>query len=308
MAQRFGGKYSPEGGDQERPFTPDPKGGSGSAYAGARVEPAGFRVNLLFVPGVLLGFLSLNDGAVGMATGLAAAGVLTLAAWLTREGVRAEAAYHARKVARRPALPRKMAGSALTGLGVAMAAYLNGGADGTGGALIAAGLFGAVATGLHGVAFGLDPLRDKGMEGVDLHQRDRVARAVDKAEAHLTAMTDAVKRAGDRQVENRVAQFQTKARALLRAVEDDPRDLTAARKFMGVYLKGARDASVKFADVYARNQDAAARADYMALLTDLELSFDAKTQALLLDDNADLTIEIDVLRDRLAREGLRPET
>ena len=40
------------------------------------------------------------------------------------------------------------------------------------------------------------------------------------------------------------------------------------------------------------------------LLTDLEETFDKKTQKLLLDNNADLTVEIDVLRDRLQREGV----
>ena len=43
----------------------------------------------------------------------------------------------------------------------------------------------------------------------------------------------------------------------------------------------------------------------MMLLTDLEESFGQKTRKLLLDDNTDLTVEIDVLRDRLQREGVR---
>ena len=148
-------------------------------------------------------------------------------------------------------------------------------------------------------------MTNKGMEGVDEFQTDRVARMVDKAEAHLAAMTDAIKRAGDREAEARVERFQLKVRDLLRTVEEDPRDLTAARKYMSVYLQGARDATVKFADIYGRERDRGARADYMMLLTDLEESFNAKTKALLLDDRSDLTVEIDVLRDRLAREGVR---
>ena len=67
---------------------------------------------------------------------------------------------------------------------------------------------------------------------------------------------------------------------------------------------GARDATVKFADIYARTRDAQARADYAALLDDLEQNFDARTQSLLLDDRSDLNIEIDVLRERLQREGV----
>ena len=49
-----------------------------------------------------------------------------------------------------------------------------------------------------------------------------------------------------------------------------------------------------------------ARADYEALLTDLEQNFAARTQKLLLDDRSDLTVEIEVLRERLDREGVHP--
>jgi hypothetical protein len=54
--------------------------------------------------------------------------------------------------------------------------------------------------------------------------------------------------------------------------------------------------------VYQRTTDESAKADYLSLLDDLEQNFAARTQKLLSDDRTDLTIEIDVLRDRLARE------
>ncbi len=68
---------------------------------------------------------------------------------------------------------------------------------------------------------------------------------------------------------------------------------------------GAKDATVKFAELYSRNRDAKARRDYEDLLTDLEQNFAARTQSLLLDDRSDLTVEIEVLRERLQREGVR---
>ena len=143
------------------------------------------------------------------------------------------------------------------------------------------------------------------MEGIDTFQQDRVARVVDEAEKHLAAMTDAIGRAGDRQAADRLARFQDTARTLIRTVEEDPRDLTGARKYLGVYLLGARDATIKFADLYSRSRDEAARNDYFALLDDLDQNFAARTRKSLLDDRSDLNIEIDVLRERLSREGVR---
>ncbi|WP_424987818.1 5-bromo-4-chloroindolyl phosphate hydrolysis family protein [Microbulbifer sp. S227A] len=295
MAKRYGGKYSPDGQSGEQ--TPDPRG----RFDGARVDPAGARANVLFIPAIPLVFMSLNDGALGLALALVAAGLLTLAAWLLREGLRAQAAYDARKVARRPAFPRKMAASVLTGSGIALAAYKS--EPG----LVAPLLYGGVATVLHGFAFGLDPLQDKGMEGIDTFQQDRVARVIEEAESRLSEMNDAVRRSGDRKIEARVDQFQATARDLFRTVEEDPRDLTAARKYLTVYLQGARDATIKYADIHARTRDAQARGDYLALLDDLEKNFAARTRKMLLDDRSDLTVEIEVLRERLQREGVRTD-
>jgi hypothetical protein len=292
MAQRFGGKFSPDGQSEDLSTPQD------GAYKRANVDPVGARANVLFIPAIPMVFMSLNDGAIGLTFGLVAAGVLTLAAWLMRGGLQAEAEYNARRVARKPALPRKLLSSVLTGVGIALAAYR------VEPGLIAPVLYGAAAMGLHMAAFGFDPMKSKGMEGVDTFQQDRVARVVDEAERHLGAMSDAMLRAGDRQMEQRLEAFQLKARDLIRTVEEDPRALTAARKYLGVYLMGARDATIKFADVYSRTRDAKARSDYAALLDDLSTNFDARTKKLLLDDRSDLNIEIDVLRDRLQREGV----
>lgn len=291
MARKFGGRHSPGG----QPEATPPRG---SRWQGKTRTRAGGRVNALFVAPFPLLPLAFFGDPVGLGLNLAAYGILMLAAWLTREGVLAHEAFDARKVARRPAIPRKIFASVLTGLGLGVAGA-------AGGDALAPVIFAVLGAGLHFMAFGADPLRDKTAENIDSFQANRVARVVDEAESHLKAMKEAILRAGDRQAESRVDQFITTARDLCRTVEEDPRDLTSARRFLGVYLLGARDATVKFSDIFARTRDAGARADYMALLDDLEQGFAARTRKLLLEDRSDLDIEIDVLRDRLAREGLR---
>jgi len=290
MSKRYGGKYSKP--TDESAITETP-------YRGPSVDPVGARSNVLFGPPIVLAATSINDGAIGLATGLVGAGCLVLGAWLLREGQRAQAAYDERKLARRPAIPRKLFAAIATGIGVAIAAFRN---DGN---ILAAGVYGAVAATLFLASFGLDPMSDKGMTGIDVHAQDRVARAIEGAEARLSAMQDAIKRTRIRALETRVERFAVTARDLFRTVEEDPRDLTAARKYLSVYLQGAQDATVTFADLYTRTGDDQAKADYLALLDDLEQNFAARTQKLLSDDRTNLTIEIDVLRDRLSRENNR---
>jgi len=118
-------------------------------------------------------------------------------------------------------------------------------------------------------------------------------------------MRAAIRRAGAPVLTRRVDDFTATVGRMVDAVEADPRDLTRARKYLSVYLGGAREATERFAEIYARSQDAAARADYEVLLGDLEKGFHDRTETMLLEDKSALDVEIEVLRDRLAKEGLR---
>lgn len=288
MAQRYGGKYSP-GAVGSAPQTQH------DSMVQADAAPARDRRTVfLFLAPLAFAVSGFRGDARDLMLGLTTTGILLLAAWLTHEGLRAHAAFDARRVARRPALPRKLIAAGLTGIGLCV-----------GGLIAQQGLlypilFGVAGAILHLGAFGPDPLADKGLEGVDQFQIDRVAKAVDQAEAYLTAMKDAILRANDRSLEARVDRFATAARALFRTVEGD---LTAARKYLSVYLMGARDATVKFADHYAQSRNPTTRADYEALLTDLETTFADRTQAMLSGSHSDLDVEIQVLRERLKLES-----
>jgi hypothetical protein len=289
MAQRISGPYSP-----------GTRAAAAALAPPRRVSPVGARVNLLFVLPFAFAIRGFFRDPVGLAADLAVFALLVAAAWMTREGVIAQDAYDQRKIARRPGLPRKAFGAVLTGLGLGLAGVM-----GSGG-IVAGAIFGVLGVALHLVAFGPDPMRDKGLEGVDLFQAERVNRAVTEAESHLDAMQDAIKRARDPRAETRLGEFQTHVRALLRAVQDNPAQLTAARRYMGVYLLGAREATVKYADLYTRTRDPRAQADYLALLDDLQGNFALRTESLLDSDRTALDIEMAVLRERLEREGLRP--
>ena len=294
MARKFGGKYSPpetlEGGGADM-FRNRPA---------ARISTAARLMYVLPFPLLIAGL-----GAIGrpfeMVRELGAFGLLLLAAWLLNEGIRAEAEFDQRKVAKPPAIPRKIFAAVLGGVAVALAAY----SGLTPLQIVGSVITGAVATAAHLAAFGIDPLKAKGLTGQDQMATERVAGAIERAEATVKEVLDAAKRIGDRQLEGRVERLAQAARDVFRTVEADPRDLPRARKFMTVYLTGARDATAKFADLYSRKRDPEVRAEYEALLSDLETSFAQQREQLLLDDRTDLDVEIEVLRERLQREGVR---
>jgi putative copper export protein len=77
----------------------------------------------MFVPAGLLLLASVFSEAGAMVLGLTAAGIWTGGAVMLREGLKAEAAYNDREVARRPALPRKILAALLVAVGAALAAF-----------------------------------------------------------------------------------------------------------------------------------------------------------------------------------------
>ncbi|QUS35654.1 5-bromo-4-chloroindolyl phosphate hydrolysis family protein [Falsirhodobacter algicola] len=261
-----------------------------SAFDGRRRLRGGTRARLLLLPAILFFLGGFGGGTGQMLAGFAACALLFGASHLTREGLRAEIAFDLRPVARAPSLPRKLMGAGLTGLALAIGSLPQGG-------LLQPLILGVLGAGLHVASFGADPLRGKG--GSDA---DRVGRAVDRGEAFLSDMHAAIAPLHDPALEARVAEFAATARILFRQVEEDPRDLSGARKYLGIYLEGARDASVKFAALQAHHPDMQARRDYEALLSDLETTFSRRTSALVRDDRTDLDTEIGVLRERLTRE------
>lgn len=296
MAIRIKGRFSPQPGPRLDGTDPRPPARPVPQDIRHPIESRTRWVTIMAMPLLISAFW---QDPLGLVTHFAGFGAIATAMLLTREGLRAEAAYEARRVARRPAVPRKLFGGILAGLGLALASYAPG-------AEIGAGMIGVAGAVLHWLAFGPDPMRDKGMEGIDGFQQDRAHRILAEGEAHLGAMQDAILRTGDRRLEARVAMFAATARDLFARIEQDPGDIAATRRYLGVYLQGARDATTKFSDLYAQTHDPRARQDYETLLSDLETQFAARTQKLIEGGRINLDIEISVLRDRLAREGVRP--
>ncbi|WP_312526795.1 5-bromo-4-chloroindolyl phosphate hydrolysis family protein [Paracoccus sp. (in: a-proteobacteria)] len=301
MAKRYGGKYSPDSQsrDPREPLDPRDLPRPSPRDAHHPLESRTYWITAAATPFLISAFF---QDPFGLATCLAGFGITASGMWMTREGLKAEAAYDARRVARRPAIPRKLFGGILTGLGLAVGAFEPGQA-----ATVGAGIIGVSAAILHWLSFGSDPMSDKGMEGIDSFQQDRAARILAEGEDYLRAMRDAILRLGDRRLEARVHLFSATVRDLFQQIEENPGEIANARRYLGVYLMGARDATVKFVDLYSRTRDPKAREDYEALISDLETNFAARTRQLIEGSRTNLDIEMQVLRDRLAREGVRTD-
>ena len=317
-AKRFGGKHSPGAPNaavSNRSARSPASAPAANKFRGRKASSIDARTVILFVLPTPLLFAALSavgsGAAVHMAVLLIAYGCLMLGAWLAYEGQRAHAEYEIREIARAPAMPRKLVAAALAGIGVFLASWIGAQPTGLaqlGGQYVTSTIFGLAAVAAHLLAFGIDPLRAKGLEGVarlDAAEVERVMAAVDKAEAKLKVIEELADHVDDREISGRVHVLNQTVREMIAMVERDPRDLSRARRYLGVYLKGAEDAMRKYADQHRHfSGDVQIREQFLAMWSDLEASFARGKQTLLIDDRTDLEVEIEVLRDRLEQESL----
>ncbi|MFK7941467.1 MAG: 5-bromo-4-chloroindolyl phosphate hydrolysis family protein [Paracoccaceae bacterium] len=305
-AQRFGGQYSP-GGAPDSGATPLP-----NKFRGRKASSVDVRSLAMFVlptPLLFAAFGAMGSGsAFALVVLLLAYASLMLGAWLLREGQRAEAAFNERSIARPPAFPRKLCAAGLAGTGIFLGQLYSSDAGGilaATGALIQAAVFAVIGAGAHVMAFGIDPMKAKGdMPNLSDAERKRVTDAIDKAEEKLRTIEDLAHKMRDREIDDRVGKLNATVRDMIKIVEDDPRDMSRARRYLGLYLKGAMEASQKYADKHERLADPKLREDYLSLLSDLEEGFQKGKASLLVDDRAELEVKMEVLRERLDQENV----
>ncbi|MEM7271008.1 MAG: hypothetical protein AAF401_17350, partial [Pseudomonadota bacterium] len=154
-AKRFGGKYSDGGATPEAKTT-------ANRFAGRKAREYSWRVVGLYAAPTLLIIPAIGGFFTADIAKILWAGcpyiLLILSAWLTGEGMKAEAAYNERSIAKPPAFPRKSFAGALTGVAVFTVAFL-----GVGVGLIPSAIFGGIAVLAHVLSFGLDPTAAKGV-------------------------------------------------------------------------------------------------------------------------------------------------
>jgi hypothetical protein len=246
--------------------------------------------------------LLVGDVVQIVALGLGLALLLGACALIER-GLAGEAEYHARTIAKAPRPPLKLLGAVLVGVAVLVGAWW-GALTGPALALVLAAA-GAIGCGL---AYGLDPRRDKGLSpelarkaGV---RTEQVIEAITEAEAKLREIEQTAGRLRNRELTERLARIVAQARAVLAQIEHDPSDLRRARRFLVTYLDGTRDVVKKYTQQQQDLADTQLAANFRHVLETVERVFAEQEEVLKRNETMDLEVQIEVLRTQLEREGV----
>ncbi len=238
----------------------------------------------------------------GFVLSLALFALFILGAELTRRGIAKGWDFRERKIALAGGAPLKTVGAGIIGLATFLTAFLA--AAQTLPASIAIGLGSLLGIFL---TYGLDPRGSKGLGADAGITVEEVQTALGEARGRIGAIEEAAKRfTGDKVYEMRqkVRDVVAAASKVLHLIEEDPRDLRRARKFLNVYLDSAKTVTENYASVSAKAHTPEMEAKYGAVLDDLKKTCEEQYAKLLENDTLDLDAQIEVLKTRLTREGL----
>jgi hypothetical protein len=211
-------------------------------------------------------------GALLMRRGLRSAGTPSAAAW-----------------------PMRTAGSALVSLATGTIAWLGvGHHPAIAVAFALAALLGCYLT------YGFDLQAGRRMRGIGRHDRA----ALTQAQRSIAAIEQASRDIEQPELDARLRRIAELARAVLKRLEEDPRDLRRARKFLNVYLDGVKSVVEGYAKTHGRIVAPELDERFRHALITVEDAFREQQQTLLESDLDSLDVQIEVLTQQLKREGI----
>ena len=267
----------------------------------ATPEPWTLHVATFFCVGpVLVGLIFANPAKVIGALGAIAG--LQLAARLIRRGREAARDYDERSITKAPP-PFKLVGHVAIGLAGLVLASIAGHQPWILG-MVAGGLvsYGSV------LAYGLDPRRDKGLDAATAERAglrsEAVLAALEEARGKVRQIETEARGLHSRELEERLARITASASGILRQLEQDPKDIRRARRFLVTYLDGTRDVVAGYRRQQRDLVDTPLAENFRHVLETVEQVFAEQAEVLKRNDSLDLEVQIDVLKTQLEREGV----
>lgn len=256
-------------------------------------------LSLMFLAASPVATWSLFDWTPGLLMALVLLAGFGVALGLIAEGCCREAAYDKAEVAPRPLLPRKLLGSLLMGVLVMLL-----------GAAKFSTVLPAIACGLVGIAlsllaFGLDPLRDKGEETPEYLLRQRVQALTRTADRALEDLVIRIQRLEDYDLIRRTDAVHRAVTRLLRTLTLDPLAAEAVHKPLMKFLLMAVHEADRLDDAWLTADRSFARHRYIAKLSAMAMAFEACARHHGLATREDsFELEAELLIDRMTYESV----
>ena len=274
-----------------KPYNPD----NSTKNMGIRKAKKGLLLYFFLTPlflSVVLALLQRDIPAFGL--NLVAFILFYATAKLNTWGLANEFKYHQEKLTKAPTKPYKTMAAILLGIATLFTATIAGGES------LFSGIFLATVASIgYALHYGLDPRADK-LENIGDVSAELVLKTLSDAKAKITGIESHMnKDFKDLALKEKLKISVDKAQYIINTIQEDPKDIRVARKFLLVYLDGLE----KVTDSYMAMDEEDIKSDTKEklhnLLEDVEKKFDKELARLKKNNEFDLDVNIDVLHQQI---------
>ena len=221
-------------------------------------------------------------------------GLFYATAKLNTWGLANEFEYHKEKLTKAPEKPYKTISAILLGVSTLYTATIAGGES------LLTGLFLSItATIGYGLYYGLDPRADK-LENIGDVSADLVLKTLSEAREKLAGIEEHMEKIlDDRILHDKLALAVEKAEYIIQTIQEDPKDIRVARKFLVVYIDGLEKVTDSYTAMDESDIKGETKEKLHQLLDDVEHRFDKELLRLKKNNEFDLDVNIDVLQQQI---------
>jgi 5-bromo-4-chloroindolyl phosphate hydrolysis protein len=208
-------------------------------------------------------------------------------------GLEQEQKYYTTILTKAPKTPYKMIAGILLGVSTLFTASFAGYQP------IWIGLFlGIVATIGYFLYYGFDPRVDK-LNNIGDISAEFVLETLATARGKLSSIEKDMESIKDHKLNSKLKIAVDRAYEILKNIEEDPKDLRVARKFIIVYIDGIKKVTKSYTEMDEKEINSETKERLYSLLSDVEKRFDKELIRLKKNNQFDLDVHIDVLKEQI---------
>ena len=225
---------------------------------------------------------------------LTAFGLFLATAKLNRLGLANEFKYHTETLTKAPKKPYKTFSAILLGVSTFFTAYFAGEID----AYVAIFLAFIASIGYY-LYYGLDPREDK-LENIGDISAELVLKTISEAKSKLAKIEQHIDEISqDNLLQKKLSLAVEKAENIIQTIQEDPKDIRVARKFLVVYIDGLEKVTNSYTSMDEADIKGETKKKLHQLLEEVELRFDKELIRLKKNNEFDLDVNIDVLKEQI---------
>ncbi|RUM68673.1 MAG: hypothetical protein DSZ07_06205, partial [Sulfurovum sp.] len=208
-------------------------------------------------------------------------------------GLNKEYEYHTTTLTKAPKTPLKTLTAGLLGISTLYTACIAGDKPFITGLVLA-----IVAIVGYFLYYGFDPKDDK-LENIGDISAEFVIETLATARGKLAEVEEGMKKIKEPELHNKLRIATDKGYEILNNIEEDPKDLRVARKFIIVYIDGIKKVTASYTAIDEKDINDATKEKLSNLLSDVEKRFDKEILRLKENNQFDLDVQIDVLQQQI---------